>query len=240
MRYIIADIHGCYNEYINLLKKIKFTDKDTLYILGDVVDRGPEPIKILQDMMKRKNVVRFIGNHEFMMYTILKKLTVEITAENCENYLETDDILKYNQWIQNGGYNTAKQFSQLSQNEKANILNYLRNSSIYETIDYNNKEYILVHADLGEYSPDKALEDYELDELIDHRADYSKRYFQNANKYLITGHTPTLHSPDWEKAEVYEKNGHIAIDCGCVCGGRLAAYCIETGMATYVDGMKLK
>ncbi len=54
MRYIIADIHGCYNEYINLLKKIKFTDKDTLYILGDVVDRGPEPIKILQDMMKRK------------------------------------------------------------------------------------------------------------------------------------------------------------------------------------------
>ena len=44
MRYIIADIHGCYNEYINLLKKIKFTDKDTLYILGDVVDRGPEPI----------------------------------------------------------------------------------------------------------------------------------------------------------------------------------------------------
>ena len=154
------------------------------------------------------------------------------------NYLWRN--LKYNQWIQNGGYNTAKQFSQLSQNEKANILNYLRNSSIYETIDYNNKEYILVHADLGEYSPDKALEDYELDELIDHRADYSKRYFQNANKYLITGHTPTLHIPDWEKAEIYEKNGHIAIDCGCVCGGRLAAYCIETGMATYVDGMKLK
>ena len=110
MRYIIADIHGCYNEYINFLKKIKFTDKDTLYILGDVVDRGPEPIKILQDMMKRKNVVRFIGNHEFMMYTILKKLTVEITAENCENYLDADDILKYNLWLQNGGYTTLKQF----------------------------------------------------------------------------------------------------------------------------------
>ena len=97
MRYIIADIHGCYNEYINLLKKINFSDNDILYILGDVVDRGPEPIKILQDMMKRSNVFLIIGNHEFMMYTILKKLTVEITSENCENYLETDDILKYNQ-----------------------------------------------------------------------------------------------------------------------------------------------
>ena len=94
MRYIIADIHGCYNEYINLLKKINFSDNDILYILGDVVDRGPEPIKILQDMMKRSNVFLIIGNHEFMMYTILKKLAVEITSENCENYLDADDILK--------------------------------------------------------------------------------------------------------------------------------------------------
>ena len=69
MRYIIADIHGCYNEYINLLKKINFSDNDILYILGDVVDRGPEPIKILQDMMKRSNVFLIIGNHEFMMYS---------------------------------------------------------------------------------------------------------------------------------------------------------------------------
>lgn len=98
----------------------------------------------------------------------------------------------------------------------------------------------MVHADLGNYSPYIKLGDYGLDEIIDHRADYSKRYFQDTNKYLITGHTPTLHIPNWNKAEVYEKNGHIAIDCGCVCGGRLAAYCIETGKATYVDGVKIK
>lgn len=129
MRYIIADIHGCYNEYINLLKKINFSDNDILYILGDVVDRGPEPIKILQDMMKRSNVFLIIGNHEFMMYTILKKLAVEITSENCENYLEADDILKYNLWLQNGGYNTSKQFSKLSQDEKEDILDYIGDSS---------------------------------------------------------------------------------------------------------------
>ncbi len=240
MRYIIADIHGCYNEYINLLKKINFSDNDILYILGDVVDRGPEPIKILHDMMKRSNVFLIIGNHEFMMYTILKKLAVEITSENCENYLDADDILKYNLWLQNGGYTTLKQFSNLSRDEKEDILDYIGDFSYYETINYNNKEYVLVHADLGNYSPYIKLGDYGLDEIIDHRADYSKRYFQDTNKYLITGHTPTLHIPNWNKAEVYEKNGHIAIDCGCVCGGRLAAYCIETGKATYVDGVKIK
>ena len=37
-------------------------------------------------------------------------------------------------------------------------------------------------------------------------------------------------------AKVFMENGHIAIDCGCVYGGRLAAYCIETGEVEYVDG----
>ena len=52
MRYIVADIHGCYQQYQMLLEKIQFSEKDELYVLGDVVDRGPEPIKVLQDMMR--------------------------------------------------------------------------------------------------------------------------------------------------------------------------------------------
>ena len=44
MRYVIADIHGCYNEYRQLLEKIDFSQKVELYVLGDAVDRGPEPI----------------------------------------------------------------------------------------------------------------------------------------------------------------------------------------------------
>ena len=118
-------------------------------------------------MMKRSNVFLIIGNHEFMMYTILKKLTVEITSENCENYLDADDILKFNLWLQNGGYTTLKQFSKLSRDEKEDILDYIGDFSYYETINYNNKEYVLVHADLGNYSPYIKLGDYGLDEIID-------------------------------------------------------------------------
>ena len=43
MRYVIADIHGENNKFIELLDKIKLKDEDTLYILGDVLDRGPYP-----------------------------------------------------------------------------------------------------------------------------------------------------------------------------------------------------
>ena len=43
---------------VDMLEKINFSDEDTLYILGDIVDRGPDGIKIYQDMMKRKKYIK--------------------------------------------------------------------------------------------------------------------------------------------------------------------------------------
>lgn len=236
MRYIISDIHGCYHEYMELLNKIKFSDKDELYILGDAVDRGPEPIKVLKDIMNRRNAVFIIGNHDFIMYTLMRKLAVEITAENVDNYLVADDILDYNLWMQDGGQVTAEQFRALSKEEKADILEFLSEALLYETIVYGGKRYILVHAGLANFSPDKDLDDYDLYDFLEERADYSKRYYPDENTYLVTGHTPTIYIDGWRKAEVYNKNGHIAIDCCCVESGKLAAYCIETEEVTYVGG----
>ena len=66
MVYCMSDIHGNYEGYKNLLEKVDFKEEDTLYVLGDVIDRGKQSIKILQDMMIRPNVVPIIGNHEYM------------------------------------------------------------------------------------------------------------------------------------------------------------------------------
>ncbi|NCE64642.1 hypothetical protein D1159_08595 [Pseudoflavonifractor sp. 524-17] len=41
MTYAVSDIHGCYEKYRELLKAISFGKNDTLYVLGDVIDRGP-------------------------------------------------------------------------------------------------------------------------------------------------------------------------------------------------------
>lgn len=65
MIYVCSDIHGHYGLYLALLERLSLKPSDTLYILGDVIDRGPDGIKILQDMMKRPNVVPILGNHEF-------------------------------------------------------------------------------------------------------------------------------------------------------------------------------
>jgi serine/threonine protein phosphatase 1 len=57
MIYVMSDIHGCYRQYMTMLEKIEFADDDLLYVLGDVVDRGPQPMEVLMDMSMRANVI---------------------------------------------------------------------------------------------------------------------------------------------------------------------------------------
>lgn len=238
MQYIISDIHGCYDEYIELLKKINLKDSDELYILGDVVDRGPAPIKVLQDMMMRVNVFPIIGNHDFIALIMLKKLNVQITEENAETHLTDEDLKDYMQWLKEGGKTTVEEFLKLDEDEKEDIIEYLEEFSAYHEINMNGKRYVLVHAALNNFEEDKELDEYLLQDILFSRMDYSKRYFADEDTYIITGHTPTALIREDGEMLVYEKNGHIAIDCGCVFGGRLAAYCLDTGEVHYVEGKK--
>ena len=52
MIYVMSDIHGEYDKYIKMLELINFSNADELYVLGDIVDRGKEPVKVLLDMIK--------------------------------------------------------------------------------------------------------------------------------------------------------------------------------------------
>ncbi len=105
---------------------------------------------------------------------------------------------------------------------------------MYAEVCAGGKHYILAHAGLGNFSPEKRLEDYSLEELAFSRTDYSKALFQD--KILVTGHTPTsLISENPKPGYIYRGNHHIAIDCGCGFGGRLGAICLDTGEEFYVE-----
>ncbi len=233
--YLISDIHGCFQEYRELLEAIGLTKEDDLYILGDVCDRGPEPMKVLLDMMDRANVIFLMGNHDFCAYHLLRKLAVEVTEENWDSHLSAQDLLDYRLWLQDGGEITAKQFASLSREKQADILDYLSEASIYEELEINGKIYVLTHAGIAGYEEGKPLDEYELYDFIEGRPDYSKPCFADNDTYLVTGHTPTFFIREDKKPLVYMGNNHIAIDCGCVFGGKLAAYCLETGEVTYVN-----
>lgn len=232
MNYVISDIHGCYEQYKQLLKKIDFKDADTLYVLGDVLDRGESPFRVLKDMMQRHNVVFILGNHDYMFFRVMQKLLLT----DIEQEFTKDDWNEYLLWLKNGGFTTEMEFKTLTTKEKNDVFEYIANASVYEKVCINDKNFILVHAGLGSIDSRKPVEECELYELLESRMDYSKRYIDDRSTYIISGHTPTPCITESKSCAVYEKNGHIALDCACVFGGRLAAYCLETGISTYVSG----
>ena len=230
--YVMSDIHGQYDMFMKLLDKINLKDTDTLYILGDVLDRGPHPIKTLQKLMEMPNVICLVGNHELMALECLEFLMKEITDSTIK---EIDDKTLDNllTWQLNGCQSTIDEFRQLDEEEKSRVIEYIGESSIYEEVSVNGKHYLLVHAGLGNYSPEKDIEDYSLHELVWLRADYDVQYFSDT--YVVTGHTPTQNIKENPRlGYIYRKNNHIAIDCGAASpAGRLAAICLDTGEEFY-------
>ncbi len=232
MTYVISDIHGEYEKYIAMLRKINFKDSDTLYVLGDVVDRGEKPIDVLLDMMSRCNVFPIVGNHELMAIDLLKTLSVEITEKNYATHISEELMSNLMQWQNDGGDTTINQFRELSPEEREYVLEYLEEFAPYELVSVCGRRFLLVHSGLGNFSPKKELCDYTLEELTYIRPDYDRKYINDDNFFIVAGHTPTLAISG--KAEIYKSCNNICIDCGATFGGRLACLCLDTMEEYYV------
>lgn len=65
-RYIvIGDVHGCYDELMELLEKLKYQKgEDVIVFCGDLIDRGPKIDQVLQFAMTTPRVHSVKGNHE--------------------------------------------------------------------------------------------------------------------------------------------------------------------------------
>jgi len=232
MIYVMSDLHGEYKKYIQMLKKIDLKEHDTLYVLGDVIDRGKDGIKILFDMMMRGNVIPVMGNHEHMALSVLKKLNVEITKENFDKQLNSDTLYMYDTWMYNGGITTVNAFSRLDDEKKTDILSYIDEFEPYAEIEAGGNGFVLVHSGLGNVFPVRRLDSYTLHELVWTGCDYERKYFKD--KYLVTGHTPTFLIDKAYEGKIYMKNNNIAIDCGAVYGKRLGCICLDSFEEFYV------
>lgn len=207
MTYVMSDIHGYLNLFDSMLKQVEFSDDDTLYILGDVIDRGPDGIKILLKIMRSKNMFMVIGNHEYMML---------------EYFLgdKRDFFHALATWASNGCDPTISQFKTYAESTQNRILRFVRKLPIEYRIEINGREFILCHSqpDISSFKNKPIrLSSYtnETEFSVWYRERIKDENFNDLT--IIHGHTPVFNSnkPEQSENNIFLSLDEINIDCGC-------------------------
>lgn len=241
MTYVISDIHGCFEEFQNMLELINFSEKDELYIIGDVIDRGSKPIETLLFIKNQPNMHLLLGNHEYMMLNYFAEKEYDAESRHC--YAARD------LWFRNGGRVTLESFSKLKKEDADDLLSYLKQLSSYFILNVNNKQNLLVHAGIYPYENMEVkdcLKQQTLDDILWIRDDFLYSEIKLPFR-VIFGHTPIASfetkMKNWDKVlkslkaePLIEKivphkiaffNNKIGIDGGCVFGYYLTCIRLE-------------
>lgn len=232
MIYVMSDIHGCYQKYLAMLKMIHFSPHDTLYLIGDVIDRGEEGIDLLLDILGRKNVHLLMGNHEYVMSVLLSnaKIPLERTSVISQELRQGLEI-----WLEDGGWPTFQTYLKLSAETKLTLKRFLFQLPLFAQITIGKQEFILVHSGFGRYNPCRTLQSYSPGELLFERSNL--KYSWYLPKTVIVGHTPTFDYSRQYIGKMMKINNVIDIDCGCSYpeSGVLGCLRLDDGEEFYVE-----
>ena len=99
--YLIGDIQGCDSALLRLLDKLDFSpSRDTLYGLGDLVNRGRESAAVLRRMMGFGDAARCIlGNHDLHLLAIAHGARVPHYSDTLNCVLSAPDRQAMLQWL---------------------------------------------------------------------------------------------------------------------------------------------
>ena len=216
---IIGDIHGCFDELVELLKELGYKistqpDGDSIVeppqgrkavFVGDFVDRGPkvpEVLRLVMGMQKRDMALCVPGNHDVKLVRALRGRNVNLT------------------------HGLAESLSQLEKEStefKAQIVEFLDGLVSHYVLD--NGKLVVAHAGMKAELQGRAsgrVREFalygettgETDEFgLPIRLNWADEYRGSA--MVVYGHTPVV-EPQWV-------NRTINIDTGCVFGGKLTA-----------------
>lgn len=216
MTYVISDLHGYPIEKLKmLLKKAGFGDNDFLYILGDVADRnGDGGVGILQWLLGQPNVQLILGNHEAMLLSC-DFVFDEITDESVKA-ISSEKLELLNNYVLNGGDVTLKNLRNLPRETQSDILDYLRDCPLYETVSTDKNDFLLVHSGLSNFDKSKKIGEYSPDDLLWAWPELADEYFDDI--ITVFGHTPTSCYGEEYKGKIIKTNTWIDIDTGAADG----------------------
>ncbi len=214
MIYVCSDLHGYpLTAFKELLKSVGFTKNDTLYILGDVIDRrGDGGVEMLSWIIRQKNVKMIMGNHERML------LDCKGIFDKSRG-LRTDDVLALDDYLYNGGAVTIETLEKLREKDSGEftrVMGYLEKLPCYDETEVNGRKFVFVHGGLEDFKSHRRLYDYDGYDLLWSRPEMTDEYFKT--KTVILGHTPTSLYGEEYRGRIIITPTWINIDTGAAYG----------------------
>ncbi|MEH0156800.1 metallophosphoesterase [Limibacter armeniacum] len=212
-RFVVGDIHGCSKSFKQLLKRIDLNHNDQLFLLGDLINKGPRSKGVVKHVVKLREkgfqVYCVRGNHEEALI---------------------NDIIQMNGSL---SFRYSHLFKLLDKDKKLKrrYLKFFYSMPYYIELD----DFFLVHAGFN-LNASTPLRDFESMTTV--RNLENKRYLTLdalKSKHVLVGHTPTYMGHIEEAVALQRKV--IPLDNGCTLAGKKIYFgnllCLE------IDGWKL-
>ena len=225
MDYCISDIHGYYDLFCRLLDKIRFGGGDKLYVLGDMIDKGPDSVRLAKLLFSMPNVCCIAGNHEYdflKYYRALMRQTedYDFVLEQLREYFSDGALLDWE---------TVDRFDLLP---------------LYVETD----KFIGVHAGIpvkgGELLP---VSQATCEQLVYDRVFKEPDILPQGEKCILYGHTPVRYLTGKDEILLYPRDGaakdsqniadycKIHLDTGVALSGVLGCFAVNTCQCFYVN-----
>jgi bis(5'-nucleosyl)-tetraphosphatase (symmetrical) len=98
--YVIGDIHGCWRTLERLLERIRWRqERDRLWLVGDLVNRGPESLAVLRWAVAQPGLVVTLGNHDLHLLAVAAGLARRRSEDRLEEVLGAPDRDELLGWL---------------------------------------------------------------------------------------------------------------------------------------------
>jgi len=190
-RIVIGDVHGHYDGLMLLLEALAPSSDDRVYLLGDLIDRGPKSAQVL-DFVQQSPYQTLLGNHEQLMLDALSPSV---------------DLRAWQSWLYSGGDATVASYKDTGMMPYKH-LEWLRSLPTYLDLG----DIWLVHAGVHPTMPIHKQSSEQLCWIRKEFHTIPKPYFPD--KLIITGHTITFTFEGVRPGELVRGQGWLDIDTG--------------------------
>lgn len=193
--YVYSDVHGHRATLERALERASPSEQDRFFCLGDMIDRGPDPLGVIAVTRTLPNVCVLKGNHEDLMLRALRG------ADQVEMSMCAMD------WAMNGGSTTSDALEALDDEDASMVVDWVEQLPCWAQVRVGERDYILTHAGIDpwrvevpaawdEGSIERLMAAQRPDDLLWIRDDFWTSPTGLVNErgegpIVIAGHTPT-------------------------------------------------